>query len=313
MRRFAKLQSWSKSLFLALSVVTVSGTAGAQALEPESSSASGPWCEPGGNLFAPGEISLEDRSEYRLVFDPDGRTAYYHVESDQPPYQAIYVTRLRNGNYGPGEVVSFSGTYKDSDPFVSPDGQSLFFSSTRPVNGGPEREDTDLWVAHRVQGGGWGEPEHLGARVNTPKQELYVSVTRDGTLYFASGTFETDFELYRARRQGRSYAAPENLGPALNSPDTWEYNPWVSPDGRVLVFASLNRPGGYGLGDLYVSFNVAGTWTQALNLGPAVNTAKDEFHPTLSNDLRHLYFVRQTWDPFTPSDFYHLDTLCLWR
>ncbi|RKH12081.1 Xaa-Pro aminopeptidase [Corallococcus sp. CA053C] len=299
MHRFA--MRWSMKFLLAVSMVTVSGTAGAEE------------CEPGGSLFAPGEISLEGRSEYRLALSADGKTAYYHVDSETPPYQAIYVTQLQNGHFGPGQVVSFSGTYRDSDPFISPDGQSLFYSSTRPVNGGAEREDTDLWVVHRVRGGGWGEPEHLGPFVNTPKQELYPSVTRDGTVYFASGTFDTDFDMYRVRRQGNHYTAPENLGPGVNSADSWEYNPWVSPDGRVMVFASLNRPGGYGLGDLYVSFNVAGTWTQAVNLGPSVNTEKDEFHPLVSRDLGQLYFVRQTWDPYTDSDFYRLDTRCLWR
>ncbi|MBN8472434.1 PD40 domain-containing protein [Corallococcus exiguus] len=310
MRRFAR--QWSMNVLLAVSTVAVAGAAGAQELEPEFAFGSRPRCEPGGSLFAPGEISLEERSEYRLALSADGKTAYYHVDSDTPPYQAIYVTQLRNGHWGPGEVVSFSGTYKDSDPFLSPDGQSLFYSSTRPANGGAERPDTDLWVVHRVRNG-WGTPEHLGPLVNSPREELYPSVTRDGTVYFASGTFDTDFEMYRVRRQGNHYTAPENLGPAVNSPDSWEYNPWVSPDGRVLVFASLNRPGGYGLGDLYVSFNVAGTWTPAANLGPSVNTEKDEFHPTLSRDLSQLYFVRQTWDPFVPSDFYHLDTRCLWR
>ncbi|QAT83775.1 Xaa-Pro aminopeptidase-like protein [Corallococcus coralloides] len=310
MRRFAR--QWSMNILLAVSAVAVSGAAGAQELEPEFEFGSRPRCEPGGSLFAPGEISLEERSEYRLALSADGKTAYYHVDTDTPPYQAIYVTQRKNGHWGPGEVVSFSGTYKDSDPFLSPDGQSLFYSSTRPVNGGAERPDTDLWVVHRVRDG-WGTPEHLGPLVNSPREELYPSVTRDGTVYFASGTFETDFEMYRVRRQGHHYTAPENLGPAVNTPDSWEYNPWVSPDGRVLVFASLNRPGGYGLGDLYVSFNVAGTWTPAANLGPAVNTEKDEFHPTLSRDLGQLYFVRQTWDPFVPSDLYHLDTRCLWR
>ena len=310
MHRFAR--QWSINLLLAVSAVTVSGTAGAQEFDAELQSFSRPQCEPGGSLFAPGEISLEDRSEYRLALSADGKTAYYHVDSATPPHQAIYVTHLKNGRFGPGEVVSFSGTYRDSDPFISPDGQSLFYSSTRPVNGAPERADTDLWVVHRVRGG-WGEPQHLGPLVNSTREELYPSVTRDGTVYFASGTFETDFDMYRIRRQGNQYTAPENLGPGVNTPDSWEYNPWVSPDGHVMIFASLNRPGGYGLGDLYLSFNIAGTWTQAVNLGPAVNTEKDEFHPLVTSDLGHIYFVRQTWDPFTDSDFYRVDTRCLWR
>jgi hypothetical protein len=57
-------------------------------------------------------------------------------------------------------------------------GQSLYFSSARPVDGVP-RDDTDLYVARRV-GSGWGPVVHLGPNVNSVRQELYVSVTNDG-------------------------------------------------------------------------------------------------------------------------------------
>jgi len=71
----------------------------------------------------------------------------------------------------------------------------------------------------------------------------------------------------------------------------------------MLIFTSL-RPG-YGLGDLYVSHLRGGLWTTAENLGPAVNTASDEFHPTLSRDKRELYFVRRV--P-RRGDFYVIST-----
>jgi hypothetical protein len=312
------LKQWSMSLILAMSSATVACTPPEPLVEDaawETGDAAQPLghaaCEPGGSLFAPGEISLPERSEYRLSISADGRTAYYHVDHEAPPYQTIYVTHLVNGHWTPGDVAPFSGTYQDSDPFISPDGLSLYFSSIRPVDG-VLRDDTDLYVVRRV-GNGWGPAEHLGPNVNSVRQELYASVTNDGTLYFASGTFDSDFEIYRSVRTRNGYAPAENLGPGVNSPDTWEYNPWVSPDGRLMVFATLNRPDGYGLGDLYVSYNRGGTWSQAINLGPAVNTEKDEFHPLVSRDLRQLYFVRQTWNPFVPSDFYRLDTRCLFR
>lgn len=61
----------------------------------------------------------------------------------------------------------------------------------------------------------------------------------------------------------------------------WEFNPEISPDGQTLLFTSL-RPGGHGFGDIYVSRRGPRGWGQPVNLGPVVNTAADEFHPTLS-------------------------------
>jgi hypothetical protein len=40
-----------------------------------------------------------------------------------------------------------------------------------------------------------------------------------------------------------------------------------------------------------------------------VNTADDEFHPTLSRDRRTLYFARTIFSPaLVPSDFYSVST-----
>ena len=55
-------------------------------------------------------------------------------------------------------------------------------------------------------------------------------------------------------------------------------HPAVSADGRRLFFSS-NRSGGQGGMDLYVSMNQNGIWGEPVNLGPKINTAKDEIFP----------------------------------
>ncbi len=55
-------------------------------------------------------------------------------------------------------------------------------------------------------------------------------------------------------------------------------HPAVSADGRRLFFSS-NRSGGQGGMDLYVSMNQNGKWGEPVNLGPKINTAKDEIFP----------------------------------
>ena len=55
-------------------------------------------------------------------------------------------------------------------------------------------------------------------------------------------------------------------------------HPSISADGRRLFFAS-NRTGGQGGMDLYVSMNQNGVWGEPVNLGPKINTAKDEIFP----------------------------------
>ena len=174
-------------------------------------------------------------------------------------------------------------------------------------------------ISGRVEkhGEAWGEPERLGPEVNSDDDELYASAASDGTLYFASGPAAPargrHWDIYRARPAGRGFAAREALGSGVNTQPSasdatpvaaWEFNPEISADGNLLIFASL-RPGGHGLGDLYASHLVEGEWSTAKNLGPAVNTAADEYHPTLSRDSRRLYFVRR---PGSHGDFFVVST-----
>lgn len=262
-------------------------------------------------IFSPGVIS-DEKWQWRITFAPDGRTAYF-AESDGffpgTRKATIYESRLRDGKWSEPTVAPFSGTYSDIDPFITPDGRRLYFSSIRPVDGA-ERTDLDLWMVEKLPSG-WGAPVNLGPEVNTAADELYASASSDGTLYFASGpqapAAGKHWDIYRARAAGNRFGASkrfakrEALGPGVNTQPSatdpgpqaaWEFNPEISTDGKSLLFCSL-RPGGAGLGDLYVSRFVNGEWAPATSLGPSVNTPADEYHPTMTRDGRQLYFVRR--------------------
>jgi len=170
--------------------------------------------EPGprsATVFGEGVIS-DAREQWRITFSPDGKTAYFASSDAFFPFTrraTIYVSRFAGGRWSTPEVASFSGTHSDIDPSFSPDGRRLYFSSIRPVDG-VARADIDLWMVERTAGG-WGEPVHLGAQVNSPgSDELYPSVSADGTLYFASGppSPEPDrhFDIFSAKREGSGFA-----------------------------------------------------------------------------------------------------------
>lgn len=259
----------------------------------------------GGSVLAPGVIS-SDQEEWRISFTPDGRTAYFGRSADFFPVSrqaTILMSRASAKGWSAPRVAPFSGQHPDIDPFVTADGRRLFWSSIRPVDG-QSRADADLWMVERRRDGGWGEPRHLGAAVNSPADELYPTVTADGTLYFASDRpgGRGGWDIYRSRpgHDGR-YGPAENLGAPVNT-DGWEFNPLVV--GGLLLFTGLDRAGGYGAGDLWYSIAKDGAWAPPRNLGPAVNTALDEYHPSLSPALDRLYFVRHDYDPWVPGDIY---------
>lgn len=266
----------------------------------------------GAQLFAPGTIS-SSVEEYRIVFDLDGDTAYFGRSQEFFPVSrqsTIMVSQRSNGSWAAAAPASFSGAHSDLDPFITPDGSKLFFSSIRPVDG-QVRTDVDIWVVRRTADG-WGTPTNLGPGVNGTSDELYPSVTADGTLFFASDRPGGlgGFDMYRAKPlPDGAYGPAENLGAPINTAG-WEFNPVPLLGGNVLLFTGLERQGGYGAGDIWVSARQGNGWSTPRNLGPAVNTAADEYHLSFSPRYDRAYFVRHTYDVWVPGDIY---TVPSWR
>ena len=89
-----------------------------------------------------------------------------------------------------------------------------------------------------------------------------------------------------------------NLGPVVNTPSD-ETGPGLSIDGHLLFFRST-RPGGQGLGDVYLSHRAGPKndfgWGAPVALGPGVNTpgaeAGAEFLQSAEDGAANLYFNR---------------------
>lgn len=134
----------------------------------------------------------------------------------------------------------------------------------------------------------------------------WPQVSRDGLeLYFAYSAPGECRDLWVARRSTTQepWGTPVPLDPPVNSA-TWAGGVCISADGLELYFADgytlhwnlagcSAAPGGYGGGDLWVSRRAKKTdpWGKPQNLGPTVNTARWEDHPSLSSDGLSLYFA----------------------
>lgn len=89
-----------------------------------------------------------------------------------------------------------------------------------------------------------------------------------------------DIESYGA-------GADENF----NTPST-EGCPFVSPDGKMFFVAST-RPGGLGGLDIWVSTraNPDEPWGEPVNLGAPINSAANDFCPTIARDGKTFFFA----------------------
>jgi Tol biopolymer transport system component len=241
-------------------------------------------------LFADGLINTE-ADEYGLVFAPNGRSLYFTRRIDREGREQIMTSEFENGKWTMPVVAEFSGKYYDKEPFISPDGKKIFFASTRPHTDKNNEKNFDIFVSEK-NGRGWNEPKNLGLMVNSDAYDNYPSVAGDGTIYFASRRAggEGGLDIYRARFVNGNYEKAENLGKAINSAAT-DADPFIAPDQSYLIFCS-SRQGGFGSGDLYISFNIQGKWTEPQNLGETINHQDFDYTPFVSPDQKMFYFSR---------------------
>lgn len=255
-------------------------------------------------LLAPGVISTEATDDLHATFTPDGRTVYFVRRTSGGRFTIMFAERGDDGRWSEPRIAPFSGRYADQEPYVSPDGDRLYFTSDRPSTGTEPIEGRETWVVELIDGG-WSEPRRLEAPVRIPHSAAGVaepgrfwgqargpSEGPDGALYFwaerPDSRGETD--LYRAPPGSRPgvFGEPQNLGPPVNT-QHFETAGVLSPDGRTLVFGR-DDPEGLGLGDLFVSRRTGDGWSEPRNLGAPINSSAFDFAPRFSPDGRRLYF-----------------------
>lgn len=132
--------------------------------------------------------------------------------------------------------------------------------------------------------------------VSTGLYERDIAVTPDGKeVYFTVVGGQYRFASIVAIREvsGR-WIGPEVVA-FSGDPTVMDIEPFVSPDGRRLYFASNRpRPGRSSSDrniDIWYVQRSGDGWGQPVNLGPPVNTDGEEYFPSLTRDGT-LYFTR---------------------
>jgi hypothetical protein len=187
----------------------------------------------------------------------------------------------------------------DEGQSLTGDGLTLFYGSKAPGGSG----DLDIWMVTRptLESTNWSTPVNLGPTVNSPDIDTVPRLSPDGlSLYFAStrpggqGGYDT-WVTTRSSRNG-PFGPPVNLGPAVNSSaDDGAVD--ISADNRTLVFNAVNRPGGRGQDDVWMSTRADANapWGPAQNLGAPINSSSGDFPVALSRDGLVLFF--KSWRP----------------
>lgn len=186
--------------------------------------------------------------------------------------------------------------------------QTLYFTR-RDASLSLYEQNEDLYISDLVENNdlwSWSPSKNIGAPVNTRENEGAFSASPDGKyLFFTSCSRPGGIgrcDIWYTAREGNTWTEPQNIGRPINSRE-WESQPSISADGVTIFFAS-NRPGGFGGTDIWYSKKVNGQWGNPKNLGPGINTERDEQFPFIHNDGTTLYFTSEGLPGMGKSDVF---------
>ncbi len=180
----------------------------------------------------------------------DNNKLYFTICRDEggaQPECDIWFTENVKGKWAELKKVN-NINYKDrwdSQPSITQDGNTIYFSSNRPGGMG----GTDIWYALKDANGIWGQAKNAGPKINTSGDEKAPFMHSDSqTLYFSSGPSQGSGEgglpgvggmdIYYIRQDtSGKWQEPKNIGIPINTKGD-EVGLIVSTDGHLAYFAS---------------------------------------------------------------------------
>src|SRR5210317_266741 len=235
-------------------------------------------------LFAANIVST-GMNEINACFSPDYAEFLFSII--MPGNNFVIMSMTYNGQqWSEPEVAGFSGKYSEADPFITADGKYLYFVSKHPNDSLQDpKTDWDIWRVERINGE-WANPEHLDTNINSDADDIYPSLTKEGTLYFSSGRDgRNNRDIYYAKSNGNSFEPCVKLSETINS--RWEGDIFISPDEDYMIFRSYGRDAGSGL---YITFKTDGEWSIPENMGEEINKTGAELCPMLDPDGKYFFF-----------------------
>jgi hypothetical protein len=237
--------------------------------------------------FMPDRVS-GPKNEYNLSRSDDGHSMMFARSEADFRGAKIMVSERRGRRWSaPAPIVFSDARYRDSDPWLTPDGRTLYFVSDRPTSSRASRHDLDIWRSVKKDGR-WSQPEHLGDLVNGAGEELGPEL-HDGVLYFATARRSGmgGLDIYAAKATAEGFAKPELLPAPINSAAS-ESDFTLSRDGKTALF--WRQVGERGL--LHVARRGGdGAWSDPQPLPESINVGPFNFTPALSADGKRLTFA----------------------
>jgi hypothetical protein len=245
-------------------------------------------------IFFAGTVSTSV-DKFNTSFSEDEKTIYYTATLRPHGLTGIAKQEWKDGKFSKPEFLDFvEPNVPFTDVQISPDGKKLLCSTFKDYEGKKEGFHFDIWACDQTEQG-WSAPEPLDSMVNSAGNEFYPVLVESGSLYFNSDKGGNS-DIYVATKTEDGFSEPVRLPDTVNS-EFWEADAYIHHDESFMVFVRVDADDGLGNSDLYISFrDEAGNWSEAVHMGPDINTPGIYGSPHVSDDGSILLFTSDRKD-----------------
>ncbi|MFP2996058.1 hypothetical protein ABN763_09105 [Spongiivirga sp. MCCC 1A20706] len=239
----------------------------------------------------PNDIPIEFKQDlipqnkiiHKGIFSPDLEEYYYTLSDKNFDNFDVFKIEKDNGVWTEPKKAFFTTEHNEHGMSFSPSGNTIYFSSTRPVEIDSIPKTWHIWKSDKINGN-WTEPVFVDIPNLRNKLVSHPTITNSGTLYFHSSNLDySEMDIYRSKNINGEFKDAERI--KIN--DRLEKcTPYISPKEDYLIFASIGNEL-----DLMISNNNEnGKWTNTKKLNNKINN-KGQGNPYVTPDNKFLFFT----------------------
>lgn len=129
------------------------------------------------------DLIPDDKLIHKGIFSPDFEAYYYTISDKNFEKFDVYVIRKVDDTWSEPEEAFFNSEYHEHGMSFSPDGNSIYFSSTRPTSLEDVAETWHIWKSDK-RDDTWTKPAFVDLPNLRKKLVSHPSISNKGTMYF---------------------------------------------------------------------------------------------------------------------------------
>ncbi len=260
------------------------------------------------SIFAPGIASTEHHDDWPPVFSPNGREMILRIlgkVAGETTGVFFSSTQDETGCWSEPRPLPFSGTTMDGAIIYAADGDTLYFTSKRLIEGEDRVESprSRIWFSDRKETG-WSDPIMLDTPINRFHINGGISMAADGTIFAAmaapGGLGMHD--IYVVPLIDGRYPGFFPIPGLINTSDQ-EVAPAMDPQQRFLLYTVRTKDGT----TIVVSTpDENGQWSKGRGIGILDGTGA-KFGSITRDGSTMFYVSHRQCDECNPPALWHID------